>query len=235
MILTADLILGIDDRLNRLASNKHQQIFLENKIVALNEAQLLLIKQKIGLNNIYKAGLDSFAKRYDDLQEIIVMDSQLSMSKADNIKYSANLSDLDRYMFHIKSYITADKDTCKDRALDVNIIPHSDVQEWLANKYLEPSFEYQETFAVLTNNKIEVYTDKIFVPTAVYTSYIRYPDRIQYPGCILDDGSDSVLVNCELSEYLMSELLDIAVERLAQFTDNPLAAQAAKERITNNE
>ena len=45
MILVDSLLYKIDQRLNKLASNDHQEIHLEDKILALNEAQLKLIKQ----------------------------------------------------------------------------------------------------------------------------------------------------------------------------------------------
>ena len=51
MILVDSLLYKIDQKLNKLSSNVHQQIPLEDKILALNEAQLKLIKQKLtGLN-----------------------------------------------------------------------------------------------------------------------------------------------------------------------------------------
>ena len=43
-ILVNSLLYKIDQRLNKLSSNAHQQIQLEDKILALNEAQLKLIK-----------------------------------------------------------------------------------------------------------------------------------------------------------------------------------------------
>jgi hypothetical protein len=64
MIKTVSLLYKTDQRLNKLASNAHQEIPLEDKILAANEAQLKLIKQKLDGNNIFKLGFDSFKKRY---------------------------------------------------------------------------------------------------------------------------------------------------------------------------
>ena len=72
MIKVDSLLYKIDQRLNKLSSNSHQQIPLEDKILALNEAQIKLIKQKVsGISTVSRAGRDSFKKRYDDLQGII--------------------------------------------------------------------------------------------------------------------------------------------------------------------
>ena len=51
MIPVDSLLYKIDQRLNKLSTNEHQMIQLEDKILALNEAQIKLIKQKIDLKN----------------------------------------------------------------------------------------------------------------------------------------------------------------------------------------
>lgn len=47
MIPVDSLLYKIDQKLNKLSTNEHQQIQLEDKILALNEAQIKLIKQKL--------------------------------------------------------------------------------------------------------------------------------------------------------------------------------------------
>ena len=47
MIPVDSLLYKIDQRLNKLSTNEHQQIELEDKILALNEAQIKLIKQRL--------------------------------------------------------------------------------------------------------------------------------------------------------------------------------------------
>ena len=53
MIPVDSLLYKIDQKLNKLSTNEHQQINLEDKILALNEAQIKLIKQKVD-GKIYK-------------------------------------------------------------------------------------------------------------------------------------------------------------------------------------
>jgi len=83
MIPVDSLLYKIDQRLNKLSTNDHQQIQLEDKILALNEAQIKLIKQKVdGINTVSGLGFDSFKKRYEDLQSLVVnyIDGKLSLS-----------------------------------------------------------------------------------------------------------------------------------------------------------
>ena len=73
MIPVDSLLYKIDQKLNKLSTNEHQQIPLEDKILALNEAQIKLIKQKVdGQSTISGLGLDAFKKRYEDLQSLVV-------------------------------------------------------------------------------------------------------------------------------------------------------------------
>ena len=72
MIQVDSLLYKIDQKLNKLSSNSHQRIQLEDKILALNEAQIKLIKQKLdGISTVSRLGSDSFKKRYDDLQILV--------------------------------------------------------------------------------------------------------------------------------------------------------------------
>ena len=62
MILVDSLLYKIDQKLNKLSTNKNQFIPLEDKIIALNEAQIKLIKQKLDGPPTNGLGLDSFRK-----------------------------------------------------------------------------------------------------------------------------------------------------------------------------
>ena len=54
MIAVDVLLYKIDQKLNKLASNEHQNIQLEDKILALNEAQIQLIKNKVDENRAFR-------------------------------------------------------------------------------------------------------------------------------------------------------------------------------------
>ena len=86
MIPVDSLLYKIDQKLNKLSNNEHQQIQLEDKILALNEAQIKLIKQKLdGQNTVSGLGFDAFKKRYEDLEKLIEMyeDHPLDLQKVD--------------------------------------------------------------------------------------------------------------------------------------------------------
>lgn len=243
MIPVDSLLYKIDQRLNKLSTNEHQQIQLEDKILALNEAQIKLIKQKIdNISTVSQMGLDSFKKRYEDLQSLVVNYNNqplpLTMLNPELNQWRAGLHDLEpKYMFYVDSYVLADKGKCKNRKIWINrdLAKHGDLQFILNNEHYKPSFEYQETFNFLSSDEISIFTDGTFTPKTVNIMYMRYPVYIDKTGYIKFDGTPSVDQDCELETYLEDELLDLTVENLAMYTENQSAIQTAQMRIQTNE
>ncbi len=243
MIPIDSLLYKVDQRLNKLSTNDHQQIQLEDKILALNEAQIKLIKQKVdGFSTVSGLGLDSFKKRYEDLQSLVITYNhqplELYVKNPELNQWAAGLHQLNpKYMFYIDSYILADKGRCKNRKIWINrdLAKHGDIQFILNNDHYKPSFEYQETFNFLSSDEMSVFTDGTFTPTKVYISYMRYPVYIDKEGYIKFDGTPSVDSNCELEAYLEDELLDLTVQNLAMYTENQSAVQSSIYRIQTNE
>lgn len=243
MIPVDSLLYKIDQKLNKLSTNEHQQIPLEDKILALNEAQIKLIKQKVdGINTVSGLGFDSFKKRYEDLQSLVETYNHqplaLSIKNPELNQWFAKLHDLDpKYMFYVDSYILADKGRCKDRKIWINrdLAKHGDLQFILNNDHYRPSFEYQETFNFLSTDEISIFTDGTFTPKDIYISYMRYPQYINKTGYIMLDGEPSYDQDCELETYLEDELLDLTVQTLAMYTENMSAVQTAQMRIQTNE
>ena len=97
------------------------------------------------------------------------------------------------------------------------------------------SYEYQETIIDISQDELHVYTDGTFAPKTLYTSYIRYPKKVDKAGYENFDGTPSVDQDCELEAYLKDELLDIIVENLAMYTENQSAVANAAARNNTNE
>ena len=243
MIPVDSLLYKIDQKLNKLSTNIHQQINLEDKILALNEAQIKLIKQKVdGFSVVSGMGLDAFKKRYEDLQSLVITYNHqpldLTLKNEELNQWFADLHLLvPKYMFYIDSYVLADKGVCKDRKIWINrdLAKHGDLQFILNNTHYRPSFEYQETFNFLSTDEISIFTDGTFTPSKIYMSYMRYPVYINAEGYVMLDGEPSFNQDCELELYLEDELLDLTVQNLAMYTENAAAVQSAQFRIQTNE
>ena len=135
MISVDSLLYKIDQRLNKLSTNEHQQIALEDKILALNEAQIKLIKQKLdGVSTISGLGLDAFKKRYEDLQKFAmnyeVGKLPLTLVNPKINQWNAYPEQLNpKFMFYLDSYITANKGRCENRIIWINqeLAKHGDI------------------------------------------------------------------------------------------------------------
>lgn len=243
MIPVDSLLYKIDQKLNKLSTNEHQQIQLEDKILALNEAQIKLIKQKVdGISVTSGLGQDAFKKRYEDLQSLVIWYNDgklpLKLINKELNQWSANVHLLEpKYMFYADSYVLASKGRCKDRKIWINkdLAKHGDLQFLLNNVHYRPSFEYQETFNSISSDEISIFTDGTFTPSDIYISYMRYPVYINKAGYIMLDGQPSYDQDCELETYLEDELLDLTVQNLAMYTENSAAVQSAQFRIQTNE
>jgi len=243
MISVDSLLYKIDQRLNKLSTNEHQQIQLEDKILALNEAQIKLIKQKVdGFSVPSRLGMDSFKKRYEDLQNLIIdyTNQPLPLTESNPAinQWDADITVLEpKYLFYVDSYVLANKGKCKDRILWINedLSKHGDLSILLNNDHYKPSFEYQETLNAVSSDVMSVYTDGTFTPTTVNIMYLRYPVYINKEGYIQFDGTPSVNADSELNDYLEDELLDLTVQNLAMYTENSAAVQSAQFRIQTNE
>jgi len=244
MIPIESLLYKIDLKLNKIAALEHQVIPLENKILALREAQIKLVKVKMDPNNPLGLGLDAFKKRYEDLETLIenASDHPVDLIISDPLLNEWSITPdltalLPKYMFFVDCYITANKGRCTNKVIYVNrgIAKHADVLTLLVNSSYKPSFEYEETFCTISNYGLQVYTDGTFIPKKAYISYIRYPQEVDYPGYTHFDGTPSSKVDSELHHYLEDELLNYAIQELAMDTENVPAVQFTQERIKESE
>ena len=239
MIPIQELLFAIDNKANSLANLKGKYIPDETKIEVLNLVQTRLILNKLGINNEYRSGIDSFNVRYEDLQTLIVNYEKLSVtSTGDQLNsYTTPFTDLSQDMFvPIGMYVTADRGGCTGRLLDVKeIVKHEDLRIKLISPHYKPSFNYQETLAVVTSDIIYVYGQPDFKITNLYLSYLRYPVLMDVVGYIHLDGTSSVNQNCELDYYLLNELVDLAVEEIADSTGNQSQSQLSRARQKANE
>jgi len=223
-----------------VSTNANQQISEEDKVLALREAQTILVKLKIDPEEIRKLGFEGSRKRYQDLQFLIENpeDHPLTPILSDVYlnKYITDITTLSpEFMFYIDSYMIADKGNCKNRIIwcDAELIKHSDISLLLQNLNYKPSFEYQQTLADISTDELHFYTDGTFTPKKVYVSYIRYPKNMNPEGFIELDGSVSAKQDCELETYLEDELLDIVCMNLGIYTENTSAVQGSQLQMQN--
>jgi hypothetical protein len=242
MIPVQNLLFAIDTKANRLSNLRGQFIPNETKIDLLNKAQVKLVLRKIDPNNVYQSGMDSFSKRYEDLQNFQVTYEKLNLTitPGDILNsYFVPFADMaNDMMIPITAYVLATNGNCKNRIVDVtDFMKHADIRMFLKSPHYKPSFNYQETLGAIAADKIYVYSDaeNSFVPTELYLSYLRYPGRIDIAGYVHLDGTPSTTIDCELESYLEDELVDLVIAELGDATSNQELSQYSRVRIKEDE
>lgn len=242
MIPIKRLHYKLDMKLNKNASNAHQSIPVEDKDFALREAEIKLVKKKIGSNNTYGVGFDGFKKRYQDLEFLVVPHETIVPTKTKDIisVYSFELDKLkQKFFLPVDTYTQSSRGKCKGRIVWIeDIARHDDLSIYLDSKHHTPSFAYQLTFAIISDGNMYIYTedkDGIFKVDKAFVSYLRYPEKVCFGGYEDFDGSITEEVNSEFPEHLEDEIIEIAVQDLALITENQFAAQAAQIRAKDGE
>lgn len=224
MISVMELLYGIDLLLNKTATNANQGYPVEDKLIALNQAQVSIVKEK---STNLSLGLDANKKRYEELQMLIEPHQQLPLRFEKNSKipkYQCNLSGLSNYMMFIDMYCVCSNKYCFNRNVKCYRVKHADLQNVLSNANTCPSFLYQETPITTSNNQIEIYTDGTFEVQEAYLTYLKYPRMIDLEGYIHFDGTASITNDCVLPAFLKDEIINKAVEILAISSNNEFAA-----------
>lgn len=228
MIPIANLLYGIDRKLNKVSSGNHQNISLPDKILSLREGTLRLIKKKL---NPGQLGFDSFSLRYEDLQNLVVQYEKVTPTPTTEIYPSVQI-DLTQlaYKHFLPVAITckASRGECTGRLIEVpRIVKHSDLSTFLNNTNFNPSFEYQETLAEISGDKLIIYTGDFTIQEVEY-SYLRYPAEVDSEGFEWFDGTPSTTVNSDLAPHLEDELLEMVIRELGFDTSNIERAQASE-------
>ena len=238
MISSEHLSKRIDQYLNKSGTNDQFKISLPDKVRAINSAQIILVKRKVGVNNVYKMGFESFRKRFDDLDFLIKKEIPLDITESNN-NLVASTAVLPDYMFYINSFCTADRGDCKSRKIWNVLVPNNDLQNFIKDSNYKPSFDWQEQLITMSTDNLVIYKDPTCTLNKLYLDYLRQPKQVDIVGYKkrLSNSQvvDSTTIDSEFPPHLEDELLDIIVEQLAMTITDNTQVQYSQSRQQRNE
>jgi len=193
--------------------------FLDGEIdFFLNEAQIRLIKTRYGKNNLYRAGFEELQKRTDDLKGVVVSKfCEVSLVQHYNIigdiVYRADLNSLfedlelsqpssSEYMLFVKGAAY----TCKSNCCawhKVKLVQQDDITTVAGDPFNKPAPERPIIF--FEDGDIFVWAGKGTTINGFLVTFIKNPLKINlgtYGG---------LQQNCELSEHMHKEIVQLAV------------------------
>lgn len=225
------LRVKIKERLNKGDSADYDNIECWQVREAYNKAQLEWYRRQIHGKNDTHEGDENTSQRVDDLQSLL---KQVIIDVNDYKIYYETKTLPDDY-FHIKRITPfVSKGKCKGKMIKSTLREEVNVDEYLQDYSIQPSFEFEETFHTMINNTVRIYTNKEFSVDYIKMVYYRIPREVNFTGCQNMDGSSGVQIDPELRDDVVELIIDDAVSILAGDIESPNVFQTSKQRSEFN-
>lgn len=198
---------------NKLDSQDFIDLPLPTILMILNTSISGYVDAIYGINNIYRQGVESFQRRIDDLEALVINDlPEITYADQGDNVFTGTLPD--NYLHLLRSYTLATKDLCIDRALRNIQYSQDELNDILISKdpYRYPSFEWQEQPISIAQGKIYAYTDSTYTPTKLVIKYLKVPTQVDLAGYTKIDGTASTNLNSELPDYLLEDIIILAAK-----------------------
>jgi len=212
-MLNSTITIKLKERLNKLDSQDYDNILCFQVVEAFNKAQVEWSRRQLHGINAKREGDEQSTRRKDDLQ-VLLVETDPILSEED-IYYSGPIPE--NYLQWKRLDVNACKGCCDNRRMTVYLAAEENLNQLLRDKLKQPSFQWAETFATLTDDKFRVYTNKDFEVSDVSLTYYRQPRKIQVKGCTDPyTGLDSTQeILCEFKDDIVELIIDEAVSILA--------------------
>lgn len=126
-------------------------------------------------------------------------------------------------------YVLANKGACKKKIINLYQVRSINVRKLMSDDSSHPSFEFEESFYTVENNKIKAYKGD-FTITKLSFNYYKEPENISLEGIINIDGSTSINKDPELADIFVDQIISEAATEYMRNWENPQGVQLAKDR-----
>lgn len=233
-MLNSAILIKVKQRLNKLASNDYDNIQDWQIVEAFNKGQVDWCRRNLHGTNTKQEGDEQSTRRIDDLQVLLVSTSLIMNNKQTYYESTNFPTD---YLQFKRLATQAVKECCPTpKNMVVYLAEAANVDQLLRDKNKQPSYEWGETFAVLANNAVDLYTNNEFTPINTTLHYYRQPIHIEIAG-IVDPytGLTPVVdVPSEFKDDLVELFIDEAVKILAGDIESMNQYQRMNQSIENN-
>jgi len=212
-MLNSTLTIKIKERLNKLDSQDYDNVLCWQIVEAFNKAQVEWCRRQLHGINTLREGDEQSTRRKDDLQVILVQDPILLQEE--DIYYRGPVPK--DYLQWKRLDVNACKGCCENRRMTVYLAEEENLNQLLRDKSKQPSFSWAETFATLTDDGINIYTNADFEISKSELTYYRQPRLIQVKGCInpYTETESTTDVTSEFKDDIVELIIDEAVSIIA--------------------
>lgn len=163
----------------------------------------------------------------DDISELLTLDYKLTPLGEFRNKVDFVLPD--NFLRRATGYVIAQKAKCKDNVMVVWFIKPKNIDTYLRNADLNPSFEYQETVGIINSGRVSIYKTDFNIQEA-YLNYYREPLDLDISGYTKIDGSASTDVQTDLTDDNIISVINMAVKEALRNYESTEQFQLASTR-----
>jgi hypothetical protein len=229
------ILLKIQQRLNKLASNDYDNIEAWQIVEAFNKGQVAWCRRQLHGLNTKQEGDEQSKRRIDDLQ-IILTDAPLTLAKKD-VYFTTTMGLPANYFEWKRVSGNALNDCCENsRRMVITLAEEANVDELLRDHMKQPSFEWGETFCTLKNGELLIYTNNKFEIPNVSLAYYRQPRRIEINGVVdpYTNAISTVDIESEFKDDIVELMIDEAAKILAGDIESFSQVQTATQQVETN-
>lgn len=181
--MTVDqLLVKLKTRINKLDSHDYDNLETWQLLEAYNRSQLLFVRQNLHGGNMYKEGDEASKRRIDDFSRLIVSYVPTLVKKKNYYEFNLPIKD---YMVFKRLDVIAKSCDCEG-VLVTYLGEEANVNNYLSNSLLRPSFLWRETFFTMSDGKIKIYNGwedhEEFEIKDCVLHYYRYPVNVAKGG-----------------------------------------------------
>lgn len=214
----------IDMALQKQATEGYANLTRWDKEDAVNKAALEVMRKQYFGNNVRKEQNEETTIMVDDLQTFLV-DRNMSVINYD--LYADSIKIPENYLYFNNLFVYCNKGECKNQLIVSTLVENSNTDDYLSDYVFSPSFDFEQCFHILIQNKVRVFHGGDFEVSKIKLSYYRKPAKISFEGNDLEK-------EWEFKEDLAHIIIDTAVKNLAANIEHVSANQHGKENILNN-
>lgn len=224
MITSEQIYKKLLFKVNKNDTNNNIKIPKGVAVILFNEQKRKYLDEQIKQNQS--------TNEIENFEEILVLDKLLEKLEVGVFKDDYKLPE--DFLKTVSSYTLGSKGDCTNHIIVNWFIKPTNLNVLLQNSTEKPSFEYQETLAILNSNVISVYKDG-FKIDGVYISYYKNPPDIDIEGYIKQDGLASTNINTTLSDLNIDKIIDRTVVEIANNYEDVERLNKALQRQQQNE
>lgn len=174
-------------------------------------------------------------KRNDDsirnISNLLILDKQL---QPDVLTDTISTFVLPKDYFEFANLsLVASKGNCSGKKISTFEAKSEDVEELLADESNKPSFEWRETFYLLSENKVAAYKTDFNIDKA-FLSYYKYPKKVDIAGYINLNNQPSSNIDPDFDDKVVNKILQAMAKEFSANKGDTASYQLNSDRLFSN-